>query len=50
MEAALIGIGALLCGWAFNAGKRQGSRRGFYVGRKTANRKKRPSPRKWTRK
>jgi hypothetical protein len=36
----LLGIGALLCGWAFKAGKRQGSKKGYHVGRKHANRKK----------
>lgn len=44
--ATLIGLGALLVGWAFNAGKRQGSKKGYSVGRKKADRlkkgKKRP--------
>ena len=34
MEAAiLIGLGVLLCGWAFANGKREGSRKGYHVGR-----------------
>ena len=38
--AALAGVGALLFGWAFNAGKCQGSKKGYFVGQKKANRKK----------
>src|SRR2546423_442528 len=39
MEAAiLVGIGLLLCGWAFAAGKREGSRKAFHVGRECAKR------------
>ena len=28
----VIGVGLLLCGWAFTAGKREGSRKGFNAG------------------
>jgi hypothetical protein len=39
MEAALvIGLGVLLCGWAFTAGKREGSRKAFHAGRQYAKR------------
>lgn len=38
--ATLIGLGALLVGWAFNAGKRKGSKKGYFVGTKKANRRK----------
>ena len=38
--AVLIGLGVLACGWAFNAGKREGSKKGYFVGRKKADHKK----------
>ena len=38
--ATLIGLGTLLFGWAFNAGKRHGSKKSYFVGQKRANRKK----------
>lgn len=39
MGTAAVIIAALVCGWAFQAGKRQGSRKGYFAGRKKANRK-----------
>lgn len=34
MDAAiLIGIGAILAGWAWKAGKREGSKKAYHVGR-----------------
>ena len=41
METAALIVAALVCGWAFNAGKQQGSRKGYYVGRKKGNQKRR---------
>lgn len=39
METAiLIGVGVLVCGWAFTAGKREGSRKAFHAGREHAKR------------
>lgn len=39
MEAALlIGMGVIVCGWAFAAGKREGSRKAFHAGREHARR------------
>lgn len=39
METALfVGLGLLLCGWAFTAGKREGSRKAFHAGREHARR------------
>jgi hypothetical protein len=46
MDAAiLIGLGVLLCGWAFTTGKREGSRKGYHAGRQQEKR----SVRKWFR-
>jgi len=39
MEIAALIVAALVCGWAFQAGKRQGSKKGYFVGRKKANHK-----------
>ena len=39
METALlIGLGVLICGWAFKVGKREGSRKAFHAGREQARR------------
>ena len=39
MEAAIaVGIGLLVCGWAFTAGKRDGSRKAFHAGRQSVQR------------
>src|SRR4051794_24080202 len=39
MEAViLLGVGLLVCGWAFNAGKREGSRKAFHAGREHSKR------------
>ena len=34
----LLGVGLLLCGWAFKAGKHEGSRKAFHAGRVHAKR------------
>jgi hypothetical protein len=36
--AFLIGAGVLFFGWAFKAGKREGSRKAFHAGREHAKR------------
>ena len=48
--ATLIGLGTLLFGWAFNAGKRHGSKKGYFVGQRKANRRKKGKKRSgwWT--
>jgi hypothetical protein len=39
MEAPImIVVGVLVCGWVFEAGKREGSRKAFYAGRQHAMR------------
>ena len=39
METVLmIGVGLVLCGWAFRAGKHEGSRKAFHAGREHAKR------------
>jgi hypothetical protein len=41
METAiLIGVGVLLCGWAWSGGKREGSKKGYHAGRQQEKRQR----------